>query len=130
MPSIPLVAIASQRNIDSIAFGTVMESAYRIGHEQARNYADSSHYRFWGRMFKAAGLPLFLPVSGVSEVGTSKIVSMSSFKEYTRSCIRGIWPNSCENCWKCFRKNMINQKLQNIQLTDQFISDGLPNKRS
>ena len=34
---------------------------------------------FWGRMFEAAGLPLYLPVSGVSEVGTSKIVMDSNF---------------------------------------------------
>ena len=79
VPSIPILALAASHNIDAVAFGTVMESAYRIGHEKARDYANSSHFRFWGRMFQAAGLPLYLPVSGVSEVGTSKIVLSSDF---------------------------------------------------
>ena len=125
VPSIPIIALASSHNIDSIAFGTVMESAYRIGHEKARDYATSHHYRFWGRMFKAAGLPLYLPVSGVSEVGTSIIVLNSSFYPYTRSCIRGQWPDACENCWKCFRKNMIEARIKGTSIDEAYLHRGL-----
>jgi hypothetical protein len=125
VPSIPILALASSHNIDSIAFGTVMESAYRIGHEKARDYATSHHYRFWGRMFKAAGLPLYLPVSGVSEVGTSIIVLNSSFYPYTRSCIRGQWPDACENCWKCFRKNMIEARIKGTSIDEAYLHRGL-----
>ncbi len=125
VPSIPILALAASHHIDAVAFGTVMESAYRIGHEKAREYANSSHYRFWGRMFEAAGLPLYLPVSGVSEVGTSKIVMDSEFHPYTRSCIRGIWPQSCENCWKCFRKNMIEGKLIQNRVEEKYLEHGL-----
>jgi len=125
VPSIPIIALASSHNIDSIAFGTVMESAYRIGHEKARDYASSHHYRFWGRMFAAAGLPLYLPVSGVSEVGTSIIVLNSSFYPYTRSCIRGEWPDACENCWKCFRKNMLEAKIKGKIIDDTYLIRGL-----
>lgn len=125
VPSIPILALAACFDIDAVAFGTVMESAYRIGHENARDYANSSHYRFWGRMFKAAGLPLYLPVSGVSEVGTSKIVLNSPFHPYTRSCIRGEWPQSCENCWKCFRKNMLEGKLTNGLVQESVLEKGL-----
>jgi hypothetical protein len=125
VPSIPIIALASSHNIDSIAFGTVMESAYRIGHEKARDYASSHHYRFWGRMFAAAGLPLFLPVSGVSEVGTSIIVHGSSFHPYTRSCIRGEWPDACENCWKCFRKNMLEANIKGNVIDDSYLIQGL-----
>ena len=125
VPALPLIAISQQRKIDSIAFGTVMESAYRIGHKQARNYAESHHYRLWGRLFKAAGIPLYLPVAGVSEVGTSKIVRESAFHPYTRSCIRGKWPNACENCWKCFRKNMIEEKFNTGFVTEQYLARSL-----
>ncbi|MDA8615537.1 DUF6395 domain-containing protein [Candidatus Poseidoniales archaeon] len=125
VPSIPLIAIAQQRGIDAIAFGTVMESAYRIGHQQARDYANSHHFRLWGRLFAAAGLPLYLPVAGVSEVGTSKIVRESSFSHYTRSCIRGKWPNACENCWKCFRKNMVEEKFNKGMVSEEFLRSGL-----
>tara|TARA_Y100000766_G_scaffold283037_1_gene297690 strand:+ start:6652 stop:7902 length:1251 start_codon:yes stop_codon:yes gene_type:complete len=125
VPSIPILALAASHNVDAVAFGTVMESAYRIGHEKAREYANSSHYRFWGRMFEAAGLPLYLPVSGVSEVGTSKIVMNSDFHPYSRSCIRGIWPQSCENCWKCFRKNMIEGKFEDGHVRESYLQRGL-----
>ncbi len=125
VPSIPILALAASQNIDAVAFGTVMESAYRIGHEKARDYANSSHFRFWGRMFEAAGLPLYLPVSGVSEVGTSKIVLNSAFHPYTRSCIRGEWPNACENCWKCFRKNMLEGKLSEGGVSEDYLVRGL-----
>jgi len=125
VPSIPILALASSYDIDCVAFGTVMESAYRIGHEKARDYANSHHYRFWGRMFAAAGVPLFLPVSGVSEVGTSMIVMNSSFYEFTRSCIRGKWPRPCENCWKCFRKNMLDTRLNGNAIKDDALLRGL-----
>ena len=125
VPSIPLIAIASQQNIDSISFGTVMESAYRIGHEKARDYASSHHYRLWGHFFAAVGLPLYLPVAGVSEVGTSKIVFESSFHRFTRSCIRGSWPQSCENCWKCFRKTMIDTKFIHQSIEEEYLHSGL-----
>jgi len=125
VPSLPLLAIAQQRSIDSIAFGTVMESAYRIGHEKARNYENSHHYKLWGRLFRAAGLPLFLPVAGISEVGTSKIVRESTFNAYTRSCIRGKWPNACENCWKCFRKNMVEEKFRDGRVSEKYLVKGL-----
>ena len=125
VPSIPILSLAASHDIDSIAFGTVMESAYRIGHEKSRDYKTSSHYRFWGRMFEAAGIPLYLPVAGVSEVGTSIIVSNSTFSDYTRSCIRGKWPNSCGNCWKCFRKNLIDARLNDKIIDDVYLEAGL-----
>lgn len=125
VPSIPIIGLAASHNIDSVAFGTVMESAYRIGHEKARDYANSHHYRFWGRIFAAAGIPLYLPVAGVSEVGTSLIVNATSFYDYTRSCIRGEWPKSCEECWKCFRKNMLDAKINGKPISENYLHSGL-----
>lgn len=124
-PSIPLILMAGKYKIDSIGFGTVLESAYRVGHEHSRDYSTSAHYRVWGKLFDAAGLPLYLPVSGVSEVGTSNIVLKSPFYEYTRSCVRGSWPKSCENCWKCFRKHMVENRLLCKKVDDKSMSKWL-----
>jgi len=117
-PSIPLIALASQLNVDSIGFGMVMESAYRIGHDRSRNYSDSNHYKTWGVLFEAAGLPLYLPVAGLSEVMTSLIVNQSPYRTYSKSCIRGEFPKSCNNCWKCFRKNLITARLENTIISE------------
>lgn len=105
------VAIASLRDADSIAYGMVMEAAYRTGHAKYRDYPNCSHFKTWNSIFAAAGIPLFLPVGGVSEVGTSTIVLNSPFNGAARSCIRGEWPEPCNNCWKCFRKTMVDNRI-------------------
>jgi hypothetical protein len=117
-----IIAIASQCDLDSIAYGMVMESSYRIGHAKYRDYPRSSHYKTWGPMFAAAGLPLFLPVGGISEVGTSMILLSSSFKGAARSCIRGEWPDPCNNCWKCFRKTMVDNRILEKPITDESMA--------
>ena len=117
--SVPLILMAAKENLDSVAFGTVLESAYRVGHETCRDYKQSGHYKVWGGLFEAAGIPLYLPVAGISEVGTSQIVMSSSFYDYTRSCIRGKFPKSCLNCWKCFRKSMVDNRLKNTKVSDR-----------
>jgi len=120
---IPVLALASHFQFDSVGFGTVMESAYRIGHEKSRNYIESAHYKVWAPLFSAAGLPLFLPVAGVSEVGTSTIVHSSPYRGMARSCIRGNWPRTCNNCWKCFRKQLIEHGINQTEFNDnQFLS--------
>jgi len=125
---IPAIAIATHFNFDSIAYGTVMESAYRIGHVKSRDYSKSPHYKIWAPLFKAAGLPLFLPVAGVSEVGTSLIVHQSSFRGMGRSCIRGQWPNPCNKCWKCFRKQLVEDAICNRNYDDGQFSLAIQSK--
>ena len=113
------IAIASQRNIDCIAYGMVMESSYRTGHAKYRDYPRSTHYKMWAPLFAAAGIPLFLPVGGVSEVCTSTIVLKSPFNGAARSCIRGEWPEPCNNCWKCFRKTMVDNRILNKPISNE-----------
>ena len=122
---IPAIAIASVLGYSSVAFGTVMESAYRIGHDVARVYANSSHHRVWGQAFKGAGLFLTLPVAGVSEVGTSMIVEASPYSKVSYSCIRGKWPNPCDNCWKCFRKSLVESRLRNDEIGEETMGKWL-----
>ena len=116
---ITAIAIASQRNIDSIAYGMVMESSYRTGHAKYREYPLSTHYKMWAPLFATAGIPLFLPVGGVSEVCTSIIVINSPFNGAARSCIRGEWPEPCNNCWKCFRKTLVDNRILNKPISNE-----------
>lgn len=125
---IPVLALASHFQFDSVGFGTVMESAYRIGHERSRNYIDSPHYKVWAPLFSAAGLQLFLPVAGVSEVGTSTIVHRSPYRGMARSCIRGDWPQTCNNCWKCFRKKLIEHGINQTNFSEHQFIESLQSK--
>ena len=125
---IPVLALASHFQFDSVGFGTVMESAYRIGHKKSRDYLKSPHYKMWAPLFAAAGVPLFLPVAGVSEIGTSTIVHRSPYRGMARSCIRGDWPQTCNNCWKCFRKQLIEHGIERTTFTDNDFLRSLQSK--
>jgi hypothetical protein len=109
--AIPLILISGSLGIGSIAFGTVLESAYGIGHEHYIDYPNGSHKRFYGTLLSAVGLELSLPVGGVSEVGTSSIVEASPFRDLAQSCIRGMKGSPCMRCWKCFRKELLSLAL-------------------
>lgn len=117
--AVPLLANANLLNLDSTAYGTIMESAYRVGHAKSRQYMTSAHHRLWGPAFQGAGLPLNLPVAGLSEVTTTKIVMHSELHETARSCIRGAFPKTCENCWKCFRKALVERRHGGSRVTNK-----------
>ncbi len=101
---VPAILLADHFNASSLSFGTVLESAYGVGHERYRNYPIGAHYTFYSTLFNAVGLFLSMPMAGVSEVGTSMIVDKSPIGFVAQSCIRGTMGNPCMTCWKCFRK--------------------------
>ena len=105
--AIPCLLLSQYLELDSIAFGTVLESAYGIGHEHFVDYGNGSHWRFFGTLFSAVGVQLNLPTIGISEVGTTMIGMKSPIASLGQSCIRGSWKKSCNRCWKCFRKELL-----------------------
>ena len=119
----PAIILANHMQFDAIAFGTILESAFGIGHPNYRNYPKGSHYRMWGTLFAAAGLPLLQVVSGVSEVGTSIINRDSSFGHIAHSCMRGKWMNPCRNCWKCFRKLILDSVINNKKIHKEELNE-------
>ena len=110
--AVPAVLSADIENLDSIAFGTILESAYGIGRGRYLELREKGIYRAWAKLFGAVGLPFNLVTAGVSEVGTSIIVEKSGFTQFTQSCIRGSIGNPCMNCWKCFRKNLCDRAVK------------------
>ena len=117
----PALLLSDMLSLDSIGFGTIMESAYGIGHELFRDYPNGHHYLMWGRLFSAAGLPFFQAVAGISEVGTTIISMNSPLGEYAQSCMRGQRQNPCHNCWKCFRKLLLEAVLNGHELDNHWL---------
>ena len=103
----PAILLSDTRGYDSIAFGTILESAYGTSGSKFRDYEKSSHYRLWDGLFKSAGLGYSLPVAGVSEVASSIICKKHALGKIHQSCIRGKWAFPCNNCWKCYRKGAV-----------------------
>lgn len=119
--SSPAILLAGEFALDSIAFGTIMESAYGIGSRIYRHYPNGSHNRLWGTLFQAVGLPLNLVVAGMSEVATSKIMIEHEIGPLSQSCIRGKWESPCLNCWKCFRKSLLDSTLRKEEIDDVLL---------
>ena len=119
--SVPAILLADFLKLDCIAFGTIMEASYRIGHPLYRDYPNSSHYRHWGGMFAAAGLPLNYPVMGISEIGTSIICNDSPIGHIAQSCMRGTWKKPCLNCWKCFRKQILDSAIKSEVMSNETL---------
>jgi len=109
--ALPLVLLADKERIDSACFGTVLESAYRVGHERYLDFPERPYYKRWNGMFSAAGLPLSLPVAGLSEIATSKLVLGSPYRSVAQSCVRGRSHEPCLQCYKCFRKQLLQSIL-------------------
>lgn len=116
--AIPAILLSQSMGLDSIAFGTVMESAYGIGHEKYIDYEKGSHWKFYGNLFNLAGIEMCLPVAGISEVGTAMIGNQSPFGEFSQSCIRGKWHKPCLRCWKCFRKELLAISLEDDKVVN------------
>ena len=128
--SVPAVLMAEYLNLDCIGFGTIMESTYGAGHRRYRDYPNGHHYTLWGGLFKAAGLPFILPVAGISEVGTSMIVIKAPLGYVSQSCMRGAWKKPCLNCWKCFRKQLLDNAILGNQLDTVYLDEIFNNKEA
>jgi hypothetical protein len=109
--ALPAVLLADFRGIDAISWGTIAESAYKVGGKFYLDYAERPAYARFNALFSAAGLPFLNAVAGVSEVGTSLIVRRSEGAVVAQSCMRGGVGAPCRSCWKCFRKLLLDSAL-------------------
>ena len=123
--AIPAIILSDSLNLDSIAFGTVLESAFGIGHENYIEYGKSAHWKFYSILFNSIGINMNLPVSGISEVGTAIISQKGEIANISQSCIRGVYKRPCLWCWKCFRKELLVFSLDDTRDID--LSDMLNN---
>ncbi|MCC7460027.1 MAG: hypothetical protein IT286_01875, partial [Proteobacteria bacterium] len=118
--TVPVLLLADHFNLDSVALGMILESAYAIGNENYREF----HYPWFG-IFEAAGLPCNLVTAGLSEVATTKLVmALPEYHSFAQSCIRGEPNRPCLKCLKCFRKLMLETALkqnniENLNLDQQ-----------
>ena len=109
--AIPAILLSEFLNLDSLAFGTIMESGFGLGHSKFIDYGRGAHWRFYSTLFGSVGVELSMPVIGVSEIGTAIIGEKSPLGHYSQSCIRGGWGKPCMRCWKCFRKELLSFSL-------------------
>lgn len=109
--SAPSVLHADQLKLRSIAFGTVAESAFFLGHNHFSDPKSRVIYKAWAPLFDAVGLPICLPVAGLSEVATSRLAIECLPEWFPQSCVRGQVGQPCMMCFKCFRKTLLEARI-------------------
>lgn len=106
----PLVTVANVKRLDSLSLGTVSESLYGFGGMSYSDPSDSQYFAGFANLLADVGLPLFLPLGGLSEVNSIRI-SINNTGVTAWSCIRGTKGKPCLNCYKCFRKESLKADL-------------------
>ena len=106
--AVPLLLHADRDRLDAVAWGAPLEATYRLQRGYYRDFADSPFLKEWGGVFAAVGLEVCVPVAGVSEVVTSRIVHTHPLGEAAQSCVRGRrLGRPCGRCAKCARKTLL-----------------------
>lgn len=106
--AVPLLLHADVHRLDAVAWGAPLEATYRLQRGRFRDYAQSPFVAEWGPVLAALGLPVCVPVAGVSEVVTSAIVHHDPLGEAAQSCVRGPrLGRPCGRCPKCTRKTLL-----------------------
>lgn len=122
------ILLADIMNIRSVGYGMIAESAFYVGHPYFSHLAARSVYSNWAPIFSTVGVPINLPTCGVSEVVTAKIAKANSAKWIAQSCIRGTANEPCMKCFKCFRKTILDAKVQKIELHSEHFSTAYKSK--
>lgn len=106
-----LILLADYFDLDAAGTGMPLENSYFYHGSVLRDFSETYFWKSYSVMFNYLGLPLYQPVAGCSEVLNNEIVKKSKFQKLAKSCLRSdIVGETCERCWKCFRKNIFNQK--------------------
>ena len=54
--AIPAILLSEFLNLDSLAFGTIMESGFGLGHSKFIDYGRGAHWRFYSTLFGSLSL--------------------------------------------------------------------------
>ena len=106
-----LILLADYLDLDAAATSMPLENTYFFHGSIVRDFSKTRFWKYHSAIFNYIGLPIYQPVAGCSEVLNNEIVKLSPYHELATSCLRSsIVGEKCESCWKCFRKNIFNDK--------------------
>lgn len=117
---LPAVLLADELSVSSINYGSTLSGLNRLG-EYFTPYRTRWHSRFWSSAFAAAGVPLSLPVAGLTSAGTQMIVDRLGLRDEIQSCPRAWNGQPCRRCSKCAYRQMLEPLIAGESLSDSDI---------
>lgn len=120
--TVPALLLADYYGFDSIGHGQTLETGYQIGETGFEECFYTDVGNPWYHLLKGIGLHYTLPTIGLSEVSTTNIVLESPFHEFTQACSRGKIKQPCMNCFKCFRKSLLEKVMLNEPIDDAYLN--------
>jgi hypothetical protein len=104
-----MILVADHYDLDAAGTGMPLENTYFFHGTEIRDFKKSSFWKRYEPIFSYLGIPLYQPVAGCSEIVNNTIVNKCGYKGLATSCLRSSIPGeTCDSCWKCFRKNIFN----------------------
>ncbi|MCX7568049.1 DUF6395 domain-containing protein [Sulfitobacter sp. F26169L] len=110
--SAPAILNADALGLSSISFGSIAESVFSTGGSRFSDMRKRAVYAKWAPIFEYCNIPMSFPTASLSEVLTSKICGVSEYDFLPQSCVRGRPGEPCHNCFKCFRKGLVEAALR------------------
>ncbi|HPX09074.1 MAG TPA: DUF6395 domain-containing protein [Tenuifilaceae bacterium] len=119
--SVPALLLADYLKIDCLAFGTVMEAAYRTGSGSFVDVAIRSFFHNLKFLYNAVEIAYHPLTIGMSEVCTTILCESTGFAHIAESCTRAKGGKPCMSCIKCFRKGLLNMAIKGDFASDVVI---------
>lgn len=125
--------LADDLDLGGIALGYEIGSRWLGGGRYVHRYTPdnpmwSGHGR-WGRLFAAVGLPMVLPVGGISEAMTMRIALESDLREHVRWCLSGAGDAPCGRCGKCLYKELIQAAVERRPMRTTLTAESGPGRK-
>ncbi|GAA1310584.1 hypothetical protein Psi02_39410 [Planotetraspora silvatica] len=120
--------LADEMDLGGIALGYELGSRWLGGGRYTHHFTPDnpiwSGHGKWGSLFKAVGLPLVLPVAGISEAVTMRLALASDLRDHVRWCLRGSkGGGACGVCAKCVYKELIQAAIERRPLNTTVTAD-------
>jgi hypothetical protein len=104
--AVHLILTADHFDLGGVAFGMPIDNTYLWHGHRWREFSASGWWRQWAPLMSSVGLDIVLPIGGISQASTVRLVQEAGLGDVVSSCLRAPFPG-CGRCWKCFHKHTL-----------------------
>jgi len=120
-PSIPAILLSESLNLDTVAFGNLLENIYGVL-DNKFVYPDKSVFTQYDKLFDVCGISAAHVTAGLTTFSTSLITNGAGTADIAQSCMYGEeLGKPCMQCLKCLYKVLYSRIINNQPILDEEI---------